>query len=921
MPTSLGARLVAIGLFCGFVPQLSFAQSQCTGSQLSVPFAFTGAEQTYVVPAGYASAVIHLRGAQGGAATTFPGGGGGSGTGGLGGTVSGTRLITPGETLSIFVGGQGNVFNGGGTGARTGGIGGGATDVRVGGNALANRVAVAGGGGGGGAAGAENPLGSCDGLGLPYAGGNGGSGGGGTGGNSAGFTGATGATGGSPGSGGAAGIGCSFAAGQAGTNAGAGGQSFAPNTCNVGDGGGGGGGAVQGGGGGGGSSGTTMCTLNRTSGGGGGGGGTSSASGLTAATLTSGVRSGNGTAELCLILGYNITPVAGPNGSISPNTVQLVAVGTSRTFTATVDANYSFGAWGGTCPGTPTGNTFNAGPISVDCTLTASFTINTYTVTPSAGANGTISPNTSQTVNHGSTTTFTATPSVGYSTTWSGTCPGTPSGNTFNTGPITGNCTVAAAFTLNTYTVTPSAGANGTISPNAPQTVNHGSTTTFTASPSIGYSTTWGGTCGGTPTGNTYNTSPITANCTVTAAFTLNTYTVTPSAGANGTISPSVPQTVNHGSTTSFTATPSVGYSTTWSGTCPGTPTGNSFNTGPITADCTVAAAFTLNTYTVTPSAGANGTIAPNSPQTVNHGSTTSFTATPSVGYSTTWGGTCGGTPMGNTYNTSPIIANCTVTAAFTLNTYTVTPSAGANGTISPNAPQTANHGSTVSFTATPNPGYLTVWSGTCTGTAAGNSFTAGPITAACTVTASFPSAAVKTYTGPSATGTGSITASFTGGGETCTFSLSEFIAVSGNAASPPAGTAPNGLSFPHGLFNFRTTLCTPGSTITMTLTYPSALPSGTGYWNYGPTPSDTTPHWYVRAATIAGNTVVFSVTDGALGDDDVSANGTMLSRGGPAALGTGVTTRPIPALSPWMLMLLASLVMTLGARSLRRTA
>ena len=43
-------------------------------------------------------------------------------------------------------------------------------------------------------------------------------------------------------------------------------------------------------------------------------------------------------------------------------------------------------------------------------------------------------------------------------------------------------------------------------------------------------------------------------------------------------------------------------------------------------------ASFAINTYTVTPSvSGGNGTIAPNTPQTVNYNATPSFTLTPST--------------------------------------------------------------------------------------------------------------------------------------------------------------------------------------------------------------------------------------------------------------------------------------------------
>ncbi|QJR12279.1 hypothetical protein DSM104443_03364 [Usitatibacter rugosus] len=172
------------------------------------------------------------------------------------------------------------------------------------------------------------------------------------------------------------------------------------------------------------------------------------------------------------------------------------------------------------------------------------------------------------------------------------------------------------------------------------------------------------------------------------------------------------------------------------------------------------------------------------------------------------------------------------------------------------------------------------------------------------------------TYTAPSATGSGMITASFTGGGLTCTYTVSQFIPLTGHAASPPAGSAPAGVAFPHGLFDFTTSGCTPGSTITMTITYPAALPPTTQYWKYGPTPGNAVPHWYVLPAAIVGATATFSITDGGMGDDDLAANGTIVDQGGPGAGGgAGGTGTGIPTLSEWMLLLLATLMLGLGAR------
>lgn len=67
---------------------------------------------------------------------------------------------------------------------------------------------------------------------------------------------------------------------------------------------------------------------------------------------------------------------------------------------------------------------------------------------------------------------------------------------------------------------------------------------------------------------------------------------------------------------------------------------------------------------------------------------------------------------------------------------YTVTANAGAGGTVSP-ASQGVASGGTASFSAAPSAGYSAAISG-CGGTQSGNNFTTGPVTANCTVTASF---------------------------------------------------------------------------------------------------------------------------------------------------------------------------------------
>ena len=119
-------------------------------------FEYTGAEQTWTVPSGTGTYTAEVWGAQGGQGSAD-----GIAQGALGGYAKGTLSVTSGQILYVYVG-QGNVystttlvsaFNGGGAGrgnsdTNTRGAGGGASDIRIDGNALANRVIVAGGGGG-----------------------------------------------------------------------------------------------------------------------------------------------------------------------------------------------------------------------------------------------------------------------------------------------------------------------------------------------------------------------------------------------------------------------------------------------------------------------------------------------------------------------------------------------------------------------------------------------------------------------------------------------------------------------------------------------------------------------------------------------------------------------------------------------------
>lgn len=268
-----------------------------------------------------------------------------------------------------------------------------------------------------------------------------------------------------------------------------------------------------------------------------------------------------------------------------------------------------------------------------EATKTATFLVQDqqhYTITPTAGANGSISPSTSQVVAGASSVPFTITPASGYhivDVLVDGVSQGAVASYTFTT--VTADHTISATFAITTFTITPTAGANGSISPSTPQTVASGSDATFTIAAAAGYHVADvrvnGSSVGAV---STYTFHNVTADSSISATFALDTFTITPTAGAHGTVSPSSPQTVVSGSDATFTIAAAAGYHVAdvrVDGSSVGAVRAYTFHnvTGPHTISATFA--FTLIPTRLTISANHSsvthghsmlfsGTIAPNVP-------------------------------------------------------------------------------------------------------------------------------------------------------------------------------------------------------------------------------------------------------------------------------------------------------------------
>ena len=205
-----------------------------------------------------------------------------------------------------------------------------------------------------------------------------------------------------------------------------------------------------------------------------------------------------------------------------------------------------------------------------------------FTLTSSTGENGSISPDGEIAVNESQYYAFTITPDEGYRI-----ASVIVDAETENEANVT-NAIVNSRFTFQnvmanhsinvtfeeipTYTISSSAGENGTISPEGDTIVYEGTNATFTITPDEGYriasvivdAETEGETNVTTLPlleNGVYTFENITENHTIYATFEpIPTYTISSSAGENGTISPEGDTIVYEGTNTTFTITPDEGY-------------------------------------------------------------------------------------------------------------------------------------------------------------------------------------------------------------------------------------------------------------------------------------------------------------------------------------------------------------------------
>ena len=213
----------------------------------------------------------------------------------------------------------------------------------------------------------------------------------------------------------------------------------------------------------------------------------------------------------------------------------------------------------------------------------------------------------------------------------------------------------------------------------------------------------------------TYNFININADHTIYATFKPFMFTIVAEAGTGGTINPSGNVQVAQGSDQPFLAVPDVGYSL-YEVYVDGEIDEDASKTGfylfeEVVADHTISATFAINTYTISATAGAYGSITPEGDIEVNYGSNKTFTFTPITGYKVDKvfidGEENFAAAQNGSYTFIYITDNHTIDVTFTQISFTITSASSAGGTIVPEGVTTVYYNEhSVIYVFNPLPGY-----------------------------------------------------------------------------------------------------------------------------------------------------------------------------------------------------------------------
>ncbi len=430
---------------------------------------------------------------------------------------------------------------------------------------------------------------------------------------------------------------------------------------------------------------------------------------------------------------------------------------------------------------------YTTAPITKSAELVATYSLITHKLTANAPANGTVVINTAKNnagnyVYDKGTASFTLTANKGYvlDTLTFNTIklPVLPTGTknldgtttyTFTQGGITTDSDLIVTFAPR-FTITASAGANGTISPSGDTTVIQGSSQSYTFTPNNGYQVDNVLLDGAAVavTANSYTVAAIAANHTLNVTFKLQTYKVTATlaAGASGgSITPATSD-VTAGGSVELTITPPTG-NTVGSVTLNATPVDPKniikmvsgsfkYTLASITSDKAVTVSFTPIVYKVDIVKSTGGVITASPTNTGEYNSSLKFSITPDAHYSLKDLKLDGVSVLKDVANSSYTLSNISadhiLSAEFIIDSFTISASVGTGGGggITPSGDTTLNYGASQAYQVTPLAGFavkdVTVDNVSVLAKVVNNVYIFDTVSAKHSIVATFAAAGTTTY-------------------------------------------------------------------------------------------------------------------------------------------------------------------------------
>ncbi len=418
---------------------------------------------------------------------------------------------------------------------------------------------------------------------------------------------------------------------------------------------------------------------------------------------------------------YSITASSGANGTISPPGTTSVATNGSQSYTVTSNDGYHISDVRVNGSSVGAVSSYNFTNVTANHTISATFDINTYTITATTGSNGSITSPGATVVNWDSSKTYTFTSEnhyhIGEVLVDGVSNSGAIAAGFYTFSDISANHTVSVVYTRDTYAITATAGQNGSILTPGVTMVGYDYSKLYTFTPNNGYLIYQVLVDGvNNPTAvadSSYWFDNVDSNHTIAVTFIIRTYSINAVLGSNGAISSPGITYVSYGQSKTYTFTPAVNYHIeTLVVDANPVDLVSSYTFSNISGDHSIYVSFAINTYTISINKAGNGdgTFDKTIPYTVvNMGDILLIKATAAISSvefnpNTDWSG-CDSIES-DLCKLDNIISNRTVIATFKLKTFTIKSTAGVNGLITPAGVKTVNYGDSQSYLVTAALGY-----------------------------------------------------------------------------------------------------------------------------------------------------------------------------------------------------------------------